>query len=389
MAKRDYYEVLGISKGASAEEIKKTYRKLAMTYHPDRNANNKEAEAKFKEINEAYEILKDEQKRAAYDRLGHGAFDPSQGGGGFRRGGSEGGFEFNMGGAGGFSDIFEEVFGDFMGGGRRSSDPRGGQRGSDRRFDLKISLEEAFKGVQKKIKIYGSLKCDTCQGTGGEAGSKTISCSTCKGRGAVRMQQGFFTIERTCDTCHGQGKTIETPCKKCRGAGAVNGERTLSVSIPAGIEESSRIRLSGEGDPGQQGGPAGDLYIFVTIESHSFFQREGATLYCRATIPMVTAALGGDLEVPTIEGAKARVVIPDGTQTGKQFRLKGKGMSILRRTTRGDMIVQIYVETPMHLTKEQKKLLMQFNENGSSSAHNPESEKFIEKVKRFLEGLTS
>jgi molecular chaperone DnaJ len=388
MAKKDYYETLEVGKGASADELKKAYRKLAMKYHPDRNPNNKEAEARFKEINEAYEILKDDQKRAAYDRFGHAAFE--QGGfGGNTNGGPTGGFEFNFAG-GGFSDIFEEVFGEFMGGGRRTGERSGaaaGQRGSDRRFDLKITLEEAFQGVQKKIKIYGLTKCKGCEGSGAEKGSKIVTCPTCKGRGAVRMQQGFFTIERTCTTCQGLGQTIENPCKTCSGSGVSKGERTLNVSIPAGIEDGSRIRIAGEGEPGYRGAGSGDLYVFISIERHNFFERDGATLYCRAPISMMTAALGGSLEVPTIEGAKARLVIPEGTQSGKQFRLKGKGMSILRRNTRGDLIVQIQVETPVNLTSKQREILKQFEQDSQSQTHSPESENFIEKVKRFIEGL--
>ena len=391
MAKRDYYDVLGISKTASADDIKKAYRKLAMKYHPDQNANNKQAEEKFKELNEAYEVLKDDQKRAAFDRMGHAAFDPASGGFGNAGSGKSGGFDFNFGGggSGGFSDIFEEVFGDFMGNGRRGAEGHApqGQRGADRRYDVKISLEEAFQGLQKKIKINGRLKCDICDGSGAEKGSKPVTCTTCKGKGAVRAQQGFFTIERTCPTCNGQGQTIPNPCKKCAGAGTMAGERVLNISLPAGIEDGSRIRLAGEGDPGYQGANAGDLYVFVSVEPNGFFDREGSMLYCRAPIPMMTAALGGNLEVPTIDGGHARVAIPEGTQSGKQFRLRGKGMSILRRSTRGDMIISIQVETPINLTKKQRDILEQFHQNVDTSGHSPESDKFIAKVKRFLEGF--
>lgn len=387
MAKRDYYEMLGVARDASADDIKKAYRTLAMKYHPDRNADNKDAEAKFKELNEAYEVLKDEQKRAAYDRFGHAAFDQAAGFGG--RGNAGTSHEFNFGRRGGFS-VFEEVLNEFMGGSHQTEERGGaaaGHRGSDRRFDLKISLEEAFQGTQKKVKLHGRVKCETCEGAGAEKGSKPVTCPTCKGRGAVRMQQGFFTIERTCTTCHGQGQTIQNPCKKCSGSGTIAGERILNVSIPAGIEDGSRIRIAEEGEAGYRGAAPGDLYVFVEVEPHNFFDRDGATLYCRAPISMVIAALGGNLEVPTIEGGKARVVIPEGTQSGKQFRLKGKGMSILRRSTRGDMIIQVQVETPVNLTKKQRELLEQFDLNSKSHAHSPESEKFIEKVKRFLEGL--
>ena len=389
MAKQDYYDVLGVSKTASADDLKKAYRKLAMQYHPDQNANNKQAEEKFKELNEAYEILKDDQKRAAYDRMGHAAFDPANGGFGGGAG-RAGGFDFNFGGGrAGFSDIFEEVFSDFMGNGRRgaeSNTPRG-QRGSDRRYDVNISLEEAFHGLQKKVKISGRLTCDVCRGSGAEKESKPVSCTTCRGRGSVRAQQGFFTIERPCPTCHGQGQTIPNPCKKCSGTGAIAGEKTLNVSLPAGIEDGSRIRLSGEGDPGYQGASAGDLYVFVTIDPHVFFERDSSMLYCRAPIPMTMAALGGSLEVPTIDGGRARVIIPEGTQSGRQFRLKGKGMSILRRSTHGDMIISVQVETPVDLTKKQRDILEQFQQETTSQGHSPESDKFIAKVKRFLDGF--
>ncbi|AIL12294.1 molecular chaperone DnaJ [Candidatus Paracaedimonas acanthamoebae] len=389
--KRDYYEMLGISKGASADDLKKAYRKLAMKYHPDRNQSDKEAERKFKEINEAYEILKDDQKRAAYDRYGHAAFDPAAGGfgGGARHGGASPGFDFHFStGGGGFSDIFEEVFSEFMGGGaRQQGSASSAQRGSDLRYNLKVSLEDAFKGAQITIKLNTPIKCDACEGHGAAKGTKPETCTTCRGRGAVRMQQGFFTVERTCTTCNGAGQIIKDPCKTCRGSGRKTGERKLSVAIPAGIEDGSRIRLAGEGESGLRGGPAGDLYVFVSIEPHRLFEREGADLYCKAPISFGTAALGGTLEVPTIDGNHVRVTIPEGTQSGRQFRLKSKGMSILRRSGRGDMIIQVSVETPVHLNKRQKELLKELDETMKKGDHTPENDKFMTKVKKFLEGL--
>ncbi len=390
--KRDYYEMLGISKGAPAEDIKKAYRKLAMKYHPDRNQSDKDAEKKFKEINEAYEILKDDQKRAAYDRYGHAAFDPAAGGfsgGAHRGGGSAGpGFDFHFSTGGGFSDIFEEVFSEFMGGGNRQPNSNSSaQRGSDLRYNLKVSLEDAFKGSQVNIKLNTPIKCETCDGQGAAKGTKPETCSTCRGRGAVRMQQGFFTVERTCTTCHGAGQTIKDPCKACRGSGRKTGERVLSVAVPAGIEDGSRIRLAGEGESGVRGGPAGDLYVFVTIEPHRLFTRDGADLHCDVPISFSTAALGGSLEVPTIDGKHVRVTIPEGTQSGRQFRLKGKGMSILRRSGHGDMIIQVIVETPVHLTKRQKEILKELDTTMEKGDHNPENDKFMAKVKKFLDGL--
>jgi molecular chaperone DnaJ len=393
MAKQDYYEILGVPKGASDEEIKKAYRKLAMKYHPDRNAGDKNAEHKFKEINEAYEVLKDEQKKAAYDRYGHAAFDPAASG--FRNaGGFSGGsnFGFDMGNAGPFSDIFEEVFGDFMGGGRRrpqSHDSSGSQRGADLRYNLKVSLEEAFKGTQKKVKISTYVPCTVCDGKGAEKGSKIINCPTCHGHGVVRNQQGFFTIERTCPSCHGSGHKIEKPCTSCTGQGRKYGEKNLSISVPAGVEEGTRIRLSGEGEGGIRGGSSGDLYAFIEIEPHSVFEREGASLHCRFPISLATAALGGTIEVPTIEGGKARITIPEGTQSGSQFRLKGKGMSVLRRSARGDMFIHVFVETPIGLNKKQKEALKAFADLTGKENETPESKKFGEKLKNFWANLRS
>lgn len=377
MAKQDYYELLGISQSAGKEEIKKAYRKLAMKYHPDRNPGDEEAEAKFKEIGEAYEVLSDDQKRAAYDRFGHGAFE--QGGGGAGGMGGFGGF-----GAGGFADIFDEMFGDMMGGGRR----RSSGRGADLRYDMEITLEEAFQGKQAQIKVPTSVSCDSCEGTGAEPGSKPITCTTCNGDGRVRQQQGFFTIERTCPSCAGAGQQIDKPCKSCDGAGRVHRERSLQVNIPEGVEDGTRIRLAGEGEAGMRGAPAGDLYIFLTVKPHRIFEREGANMACRVPIPMTTAALGGTIEVPVIDGTRAKISIPEGTQSGTQFRLKGKGMTVVRSNHRGDMYVQVEVEVPKNLSKRQKELLREFDGESEGKHTSPESHGFLSKIKEFWEDLT-
>lgn len=373
MAKQDYYNLLGVAKGASADEIKKAYRKLAMQYHPDRNPDNKEAEQKFKEINEAYDVLKDEQKRAAYDRMGHAAFDGGMGGGFY-----EGGFDFS---SSGFGNIFDDMFSEFMGGGR------GGQaahtaalQGADLRYNMEITLEEAFTGLKKDIRISTYAPCTTCQGTGGAEGEKPEMCPTCHGQGKVHARQGFFTIERTCATCHGLGQIIKNPCKTCSGSGRVRKEKTLSVTIPAGIEDGARIRLAGEGEAGLRGGPPGDLYIFLHIKPDKFLHREGSNLFCQVPITMVTATLGGEIEVPTLEKL-ARIKIPAGTQSGKQFRLKGKGMTILRSSGRGDMYVQVNIETPVNLSKRQKELLKEFGEIEKESHSSPLCEGFFAKIK--------
>ena len=376
MAKTDYYEILGVSKGASKDDLKKAYRKLAMQHHPDRNPGDAEAELKFKELNEAYDVLKDDQKRAAYDRFGHAAFENGGGGG-------AGGFEGFAGGGGGFADIFEEMFGDFMGGGRRGAQGRG----SDLRYNMGISLEEAFKGNHTEIRVPTSVSCESCKGSGAEGGSKPISCPSCQGRGKIRAQQGFFTIERTCPSCGGAGQVIENPCRTCQGAGRQRKEKTLSVNIPPGVEEGTRIRLAGEGEAGMRGAPPGDLYLFITIHPHPIFNREGADIHCRVPVPMATASLGGQIEVPTIEGGRARVAVPEGSQTGRQFRLKGKGMSVLRSPARGDMYVEIAVETPMNLTKKQRELLEEFRREGGDQT-NPQSQGFFDKVKEFFDDLT-
>jgi len=378
MAKQDYYELLGVSKTASADEIKKAYRKLAMQHHPDRNPGNAEAEHKFKEINEAYDVLKDEQKRAAYDRFGHQAFE--NGGRGGAGGGGFGGFDF---GGGGFADIFDEMFGEFMGG-RRGGASSG--RGQDLRYNLEISLEEAFKGTQATVRVPTSVACDSCNGSGAAAGTQPVTCPTCQGHGKVRAQQGFFTIERTCPACHGQGRIIKDACKSCGGAGRLRKEKTLQVNIPAGVEDGTRIRLAGEGEAGLRGAPPGDLYIFLALAPHPLFQRDGANIHCRVPIPMVTAALGGSVDVPAIDGTRAKITVPPGTQSGHQFRLKGKGMSVLRSPHRGDMYIQAVIETPVNLTKKQQELLREFEKAGKEGS-NPQSEGFFAKVKELWEDL--
>ncbi|MEE3626141.1 molecular chaperone DnaJ [Nitrospirillum sp. BR 11752] len=378
MAKQDYYELLGVAKNASADDLKKAYRKLAMQYHPDRNQGDKAAEQKFKEVSEAYEVLKDEQKRAAYDRFGHAAFEN----GGGRPGGGPGGFDFGS----GFADIFEEMFGDFMGG--RRGGGQGPGRGSDLRYNLEISLEDAFKGSSTTVRVPTSVACEVCNGTGAESGTQPVTCPTCNGAGKVRAQQGFFTIERTCPACSGAGRVIKDPCRNCGGHGRVRKEKTLQVNIPAGVEDGTRIRLSGEGEAGARGAPPGDLYIFLAIAPHALFMRDGANIQCRVPIPMTTAALGGTVEVPTIDGSRARVSIPPGTQSGHQFRLKGKGMSVLRSTQRGDMYVTALVETPVNLTKRQLELLREFEKAGEEKGGtHPESEGFFAKVKELWADL--
>ncbi|MFQ5973544.1 MAG: molecular chaperone DnaJ [Alphaproteobacteria bacterium] len=376
MAKRDYYDVLGVDRGASAGELKKAYRKLAMQLHPDRNPNDKEAERKFKEVNEAYDVLKDDERRAAYDRFGHAAFE---GAAGARPG--AGGFDF----AGGFADIFDEMFGEFMGG-RRSG--RASTRGADLRYNLDVTLDDAFAGKQAKIRVPTSVVCDSCSGTGASEGAQPTTCRACHGVGKVRAQQGFFTIERTCPTCQGVGRVIEKPCPSCNGSGRRHKEKMLNVNIPAGVEDGTRIRLAGEGEAGVRGGPPGDLYIFLAVSPHRLFKRDGANLHMRVPIPMTTAALGGTIEVPTIDGARARVNIPAGTQNGHQFRLKSKGMSMLRSRARGDMYIQAQIETPVNLTKHQQELLREFEKTGGNRrSHSPEAEGFFAKVKELWDDL--
>ena len=373
MNKRCYYEVLGCAKSSSIEELKGAYRRLAKELHPDRNPGNHECEHKFKEINEAYDVLKDGDKRAAYDRFGHAAFQN----GGNGRGQSAGGFDFGS----TFTDIFDDLFGEFTGG-RRA---RRQNRGADLRYNLEMTLEEAFNGKQTQIKVPTAVACEACGGSGAEAGTKAETCTTCSGAGKVRAAQGFFTIERTCPSCRGAGRFIRNPCKPCRGAGLVQKERTLQVDVPAGVEEGTRIRLSGEGHAGMNGGPAGDLYIFVALAEHPIFQRDGHDLHCRVPVSFVTASLGGSVEVPTLEGGRSKVTIPEGTQGGRQFRLRGKGMPMLRGGMHGDLYVEVAVETPVKLSKKQKELLRAFEKESAEGTH-PESEGFFAKVREFLGG---
>lgn len=381
MSKRDYYDVLGVSKGASAEEIKKGYRKKAKELHPDRNADNPKAEEQFKEANEAHEILKDAEKKAAYDRYGHAAFEGGMGGGG-QRGGGQGDF------SSAFSDVFDDLFGDFMGGQRGGGGARNrAARGSDLRYNLRVTLEDAFAGMQKTINVPTAVNCSSCEGTGADGGAEPTGCPTCSGMGKVRAQQGFFTVERTCPTCSGMGQIIKNPCKSCSGQGRVEKDRSLSVNIPAGVETGTRIRLGGEGEAGMRGGPAGDLYIFIEVAKHKLFEREGPNLFCNVPVSMSSAALGGDIEVPTIDGGRSRVKIPAGSQSGRQMRLRAKGMPALRGGGTGDMFIELAVETPVNLTSRQKELLKEFED--LSEDNNPESKSFFSSVKSFWDSMKS
>jgi molecular chaperone DnaJ len=380
MAKRDYYEVLGVRRGADEKELKAAFRKLAKQHHPDANSGSKTADQTFKEINEAYDVLKDPQKRAAYDRFGHQAFEGGTGGGPFGQGGFGPEFTSSM------SDIFEDLFGEFMGGRRGAR--RGGtgtQRGSDLRYNMEIGLSEAYSGKTAQIRVPSSVTCEVCSGKGAKPGSSPKTCPTCQGSGSVRQSSGFFTVERTCQTCQGRGQVISDPCGNCHGAGRITKERTLSVNIPAGVEDGTRIRLASEGEAGLRGGPPGDLYIFLSIKPHEFFQRDGADLFCRVPISMTVAALGGEIEVPTIEGKKARVAVPEGTQAGKQFRLRGKGMPVLRSGQFGDMYIQVSVETPVNLSRRQRELLREFEREAKDNS--PQSEGFFARAKAFWEGF--
>ncbi|MBI1217252.1 MAG: molecular chaperone DnaJ [Rhodobacteraceae bacterium] len=376
MAKRDYYEVLGVARGASADELKKAYRQKAKELHPDRNSSNPDAEAQFKDVNEAYDTLKDDTKRAAYDRYGHAAFEGGMGGGGGR---GQGDF------ASAFSDVFEDLFGDFMGGRGGAGGRSRAQRGSDLRYNLRVTLEEAYAGVQKTINVPASVACASCNGTGAEGGAEPVTCPTCSGMGKVRAQQGFFTVERTCPTCGGMGQIVKNPCRACGGAGRIEKERALSVNIPAGVETGTRIRLAGEGEAGMRGGPTGDLYIFIEVREHPIFQRDGVNLYCRVPVAITAAALGGDIDVPTIDGGRSKVKVPAGSQTGKQMRLRSKGMPALRGGGHGDMLIELAVETPVNLTARQKELLREFEK--LSEDNNPEGSSFFTKVKGFWDGM--
>jgi molecular chaperone DnaJ len=370
-AKRCYYEVLGVQKTATEADMKVSYRKLAMQFHPDRNPGDKDCEAKFKEINEAYDILKDGDKRAAYDRFGHAAFEQGMGGGAH-------GFGNDFGSA--FSDIFEGIFG--MGGARQRTSGR--ERGADLRFNMEITLEEAFNGKNAQVRLPTSVTCEACSGSGAKTGTKPKTCQHCNGHGRIRHTQGgFFTLERTCPICQGRGQVIENPCPTCSGSGRTTRERTLSVNIPPGVEDGTRIRLSGEGEAGVRGGPAGDLYIFLSLAAHPLFQRDSADLHCRVPISMVTAAIGGEFEVPSIDGSKSRVKVPAGTQSGRRFRLSGKGMPVLRAKQSGDMYVQVVVETPQNLTKRQRELLTEFDKLSSQETQ-PEASGFFSRVKDFF-----
>lgn len=377
MAKRDYYETLGITKGADAAEIKKAYRQKAKELHPDRNSDNPKAEDQFKEANEAYEVLKDAEKKAAYDRYGHAAFEGGMGGGGGgQRGGGHGDF------SSAFSDVFDDLFGNFGGGGRQRSSA---QRGNDLRYNLRINLEDAFSGLQKTVNVPAAVSCGSCNGTGAEDGSQPVTCPTCAGMGKVRAQQGFFTVERTCPTCNGMGQTIKDPCHSCHGQGRVEKEKSLSVNIPAGVETGTRIRLAGEGEAGMLGGPTGDLYIFIEVNDHKLFERDNVNLYCQVPVSIAKASLGGEIEVPTIDGGRSRVKIPEGSQSGRQMRLRGKGMPALRGNGTGDMFIELAVETPVNLTTRQKEILREFDD--IQAENNPNSSNFFKSVKNFWDQM--
>ncbi|EKT55425.1 molecular chaperone DnaJ [Providencia burhodogranariea] len=380
MAKRDFYEVLGLEKNASDKDIKKAYKRLAMKYHPDRNQEKKdEAEVKFKEIKEAYEILSDDQKRAAYDQYGHAAFE--QGG----MGGGGGGFG---GGGADFSDIFGDVFGDIFGGGRRQQRP---SRGSDLQYNMELTLEEAVRGVTKEIRIPTLESCDVCHGSGAKPGTSADTCSTCHGMGQVHMRQGFFSVQQPCPTCHGRGKVIKDPCNKCHGHGRIERYKTLSVKIPAGVDTGDRVRLSGEGEAGENGAPAGDLFVQVHVLPHNIFERDGSNLHCEVPINFTIAALGGEIEVPTLDG-RVKLKIPAETQTGKIFRMKGKGVKSVRGGLQGDLMCHTVVETPVKLNEKQKELLKEFGDSlgGTSGEKNsPRSKSFLDGVKKFFDDLTN
>lgn len=374
MSKRDYYEILGVSKDADAATLKKAYRKLAMKYHPDRNPDDKDADAKFKEATEAYEVLGDAQKRQMYDQYGHAGVDGQAGGG------------YGGGAGGSFSDIFGDVFGDIFGGGGRGGSRGGPQRGSDLRYTMELTLEEAVRGVEKKIRIPTLTACTTCDGTGAKSGTKPKTCTTCHGQGQIRMQQGFFAVQQTCPSCRGQGTIIEDPCSSCHGRGVKEETKTLSVKIPAGVDTGDRIRLAGEGEAGAMGGPAGDLYVQVSVREHNLFHRDGRNLYCDVPISIVDAALGGELEVPTLDG-RVKLKIPAETQSGKLFRLRGKGVTPVRGGPAGDLLCRVQVETPVNLSSEQKELLMKFQASLTGEKHSPQKKSWFEGVKKFFEEI--
>lgn len=370
MSKRDYYEILGVAKGASEQELKKAYRRVAMKHHPDRNPGNQEAEDKFKEASEAYEVLSDANKRAAYDQYGHAGVDGSAG-----MGGAAG-----AGGFGNFSDIFGDVFGDIFGG----AGGRGGpSRGSDLRYTLELSLEDAVRGTSVKIKVPTLVGCKTCDGSGAKPGTKPTTCSTCGGHGQVRMQQGFFSVQQTCPTCRGKGKSISDPCNACHGQGRVEETKTLNVKVPPGVDSGDRIRLSGEGEAGAEGGPSGDLYVQVAVKPHEFFQREGRDLYCEVPISLVDACLGGELEVPTLDG-RVKLKVPESTQTGKLFRMRGKGVVPVRGGPAGDLLCRVTIETPVNLTSKQKELLRELQGSMSGTKHSPKQSSWFEGMKNFF-----
>ncbi|MCH1917859.1 molecular chaperone DnaJ [Shewanella sp. A3A] len=379
MSKRDYYEVLGVGRDASERDIKKAYKRLAMKFHPDRNPGDKEAEAKFKEVKEAYEILTDDQKKAAYDQYGHAAFEQGgMGGGGFGGGSAD------------FSDIFGDVFGDIFGGGRRGGGQRQAARGSDLRYNLELSLEEAVRGVSRELRIPTLATCDVCSGSGAKKGTSATTCGTCHGAGQVQMRQGFFAVQQTCPTCHGRGKIIKDPCNKCHGDGRVEKSKTLNVKIPAGVDTGDRIRLAGEGEAGEFGAPAGDLYVQVTVREHPIFVRDGNNLYCEVPISFAKAALGGEIEVPTLDG-KVNLKIPAETQTGRMFRLRGKGVKSVRSSAIGDLLCKVVLETPVNLSDKQKALLQEFEAtlSGEARKHSPKAEGWFDGVKKFFQDLKS
>ena len=374
MSKRDYYDVLGVPKGSEQEALKKAYRSKAKELHPDRNSDNPNAEAQFKEVNEAYEVLKDADKKAAYDRYGHAAFEGGGGGQGFGGGG-----DFSS----AFSDVFDDLFGDFMGGGRGGRQQP--SRGSDLRYNLSISLAEAFAGLQKTINVPSAVSCGSCNGSGAAGGSSPTTCPTCSGLGKVRATQGFFTVERGCPTCSGVGQIIKNPCSSCGGQGTQKKDRALNVNVPPGVETGTRIRLAGEGETGPRGGVSGDLYIFIEVSKHKIFERDGLNLFCRVPVSMAKASLGGEVEVPTIDGGRSRVRIPAGSQSGRQMRLKGKGMPAIKTSQKGDMFIEMAVETPVNLTVRQKELLEEFEQ--LSEDNNPETNSFFSSVKTFWESM--